>query len=70
MLKYSGNLEARIDGMTPLMEAISINNVSFINVLLELGVDVNQTDASGRTALKMAIQMGAQREVFEALVKS
>lgn len=42
------------NGRNVLMEALTHNNVNFVNELLELGADVNVIDNEGRTSLMLA----------------
>ncbi|KAJ1565664.1 hypothetical protein HK096_000571, partial [Nowakowskiella sp. JEL0078] len=44
-------------GMTPLMRAINLNEINFVNLLLnENTLDIQAVDARGRTALHYAVQ--------------
>ena len=58
------------DGMTPLMYAIryckdfkQLLRSNLLNILLDLGVDINDQDDFGRSALFIAIKLGNEKEV-------
>lgn len=56
--------------MTPLMEAIKINNLDIAEILLENGASVQYTDINGENALHYAARMGSSRMVKLLLTSS
>jgi ankyrin repeat protein len=54
---YKDNINVRThDGVTPLLLAISINNIEMAKILIDEGADVNIGDIEGVTPLHLAAQ--------------
>ena len=56
------------DSWTALMEACREGNLSVVKHLLESGADVNVKNGIGSTALGVAEEHGAPREIIDLLV--
>ncbi|KIL51828.1 M48 family metallopeptidase [Jeotgalibacillus soli] len=54
-------------GLTPLMEAVNLEDVNEIESLIESGADLEETDTEGSTALMYTIYMG-NPEIAETLL--
>jgi ankyrin repeat protein len=61
--------EKNLFAMSPLIKAADQGNLTELSRLLESGVDVNQTDEDGRTALRVASEKG-NTEVIQKLLKT
>ena len=78
VLKQEGQLEARNElGETPLMQAAQLGSPRMVRAILDLGADVNATNAVGVTALlrgaanpemvRLLLEHGAQPDTASAL---
>ena len=67
IIEYGASYTERSNGMTPLMVAARYNNTEIIEYLLAKGVNANEKDDKGYTALKYAELSGAKDAV--ALLK-
>jgi len=56
------------DDVTPLMYAISKNNLEATRFLLDVGSDVNARDRRGNTAMHIAIDKKCQKEIVKLLL--
>ena len=53
-----GPLYVNVAHQPPLHAAVANDHVNTVSVLLECGVDVDQTDADGRSAISAAAKLG------------
>jgi len=62
LLEQGADLEKRdIEGETPLMRAVGVENMELASFLIRRGADVNAQDASGRTLLMRSVEPASLR---------
>ena len=66
--RYGANWEQTFNGRTPLMDLMYFKRPAASTWLLARGVDVNATDADGRTALHFAAWRGVRADYARALL--
>lgn len=57
------------DGMTPLMMAVREENVETVEALCMAGIDLNEQNNAGQTAMMLAVLNGAPDAIIDALIK-
>lgn len=67
IIEYGASYTEKSNGMTPLMVAARYNNTEILQYLIAKGVNVDEKDEKGYTALKYAELSGAKDTV--ALLK-
>lgn len=68
LLKHGAPVNAQsVSGHTPLMRAVGGRSLSTIHVLLSAGADRSMRTLSGMSALDMAIALGSDQEIINAL---
>ena len=66
----SKNMVCQVEGLTPLMAAIDLNDLSLAKTLIQLGAKVNRKDSKGRTALFFALGPDASTGTAQFLIKN